>query len=75
MIFKKFKDHTVYLSKGNLDAKINSIISTLAASDVHVEIAYEIAFCIQQEKATFLVADIFLILVLHFYSKHEAMCL
>lgn len=47
-----------------------------------MELAYEIAFCIQQEKATFFVADIFFILVLHFfffplhfYSKHEAMCL
>lgn len=73
MVFKKFKDHTVQGRLRRQDKFYN--LQTLAAGDVHVEIAYEIAFCIQQEKATFLVADIFLILVLHFYSKHEAMCL
>lgn len=73
MIFKKFKEQTVQGRLRRQDKFYN--LQTLTASDVHVELAYEIAFCIQQEKATFFVADILLILVLHFYSKHEAMCL
>lgn len=55
MIFKKFKEQTVCLSKGDLDAKINSIISKLLQQVTYMwSLLMKLHFAFSKKKLLFL---------------------